>query len=490
MKRKIIIVTIILLIAAAGLYAKGKTQETEKKPQNAEWFLCITEFDSSSLPLEKQIISQIFTKSLADKLKNINYRLRVAPEYAYYEGQAWAAARTAAAKALLAKLDERTLLLYKGDANWKYRQELVKKDQEIAKLKEAYEKVESEAPLIESKPVFQLISGNLSDTFPPAPKEGGEFKFCKDQKAESFLAGTITDFHGRYYVVMKLYTLYTKSFAYEDDVIFSPEDLDKAVGEIADRLVLALSGNQPAALAVHAEPLDASVLINKSFAARGDTGVMEYPPGKVSVTASAENYESMTVETELEGGELANIRLNLKPLTFGNVHITGIYDSGSVYQGAMYAGSTPLTLQLPLNQMEYIELEPSKSDSGKAVFHTPAEPGATSFLALPATAPSERGSVNKARRWYYRGWGGTWITGIMAMIAYGLYTSYDEAYKAKGGAVSEDFNNQYKAMNVVFISSLIAAGLAGAHEVFQIGRYVYISNKNSTPYVKTSSSGR
>jgi hypothetical protein len=483
-KTKIICLTALFFMAGAGMFAKGKAAETEKIPLNTEWFLCITELDSGTLPLEKQIISEIFSRSLVEKLKNVNHHVRVAPEYAYYEGQAWAVARNTAAKALSAKIDERTLLLYRGDAGWKYKQEVAKRDLEIENLKEALEKVENEAPLIESKPEFKLTAGNLTLTFPKAPKEGGESKFCKDQKAEAFLAGTITDFHGRYYVVIKLYTVFTQSYAYEDDVIFSPADLDKAVDEITDRLIIALSGNKPAAIAVHAEPEEALVLINRSFVGRGETGIREYPPGKVTITASAENYESITMETELEGGELAEIKFNLQPLAFSDVHITGIFNSGSVYQGALYVGSTPLTLQLPLNQLEYIELEPTRSESGKAVFHTPVQAGATNFLALPASTSSERGRVEKARRWYYWAWGGTWITGITAMLAYGMFTSYDEAFKARNGAVSSDFNNEYNAMNYVFIGSLAAAGLAVAHEIFQMVRYINIANKDSTPYVK------
>jgi formylmethanofuran dehydrogenase subunit E-like metal-binding protein len=143
-----------------------------------------------------------------------------------------------------------------------------------------------------------------------------------------------------------------------------------------------------------------------------------------------------------------------------------------------------------LNQLEYVELEPSRSESGKAVFHTPAEAGVTNYLALPASASTERGRVEKARRWYYWGWGGTWITGITAMLAYGLYTSYDEAFNMRNGAVSSDFNSQYSTMNYIYIGSLAVAGLAVAHEIFQMVRYINIANKDATPYVKTSAGKR
>jgi hypothetical protein len=499
LKSRILLPLFFLFSAVSLLSALGKKEQPERKSQNDEWILCVTDFDVSAVPAEKLTVASAITRSFVEKLKVIDHRVRVSPEYAYYEGQAWAKARAAAAKALSSKQNDRALLLYRGEPEWKYKQNVAKINTDIEKLKTDLENIEKEAPLINKEPVFNLTKGNLDLSFPQAPKEGTENKFCLGQKADAFIAGSIMDFHGRYSVSIKLYTVFTGSFTYEDSIIFSPDDFDSAVDEIAGRLILALSGSRTAALSVKAEPEETLVLINRSFAGRGETELLEYPPGKVTITASAPDYESLTVETELVSGELTEINLRLKPLDYGNVVIGERSAAGRVYQGALYVGESPYTLRLPLDLLDYIELETPNKDIGKAVFHGPDLPDSTYSLSVKTGKPQPGGRVDNARRWYYWAWGGTWVTGIAAWLSYQTYLSYDGIYqnneneKDKGNPginLGDKFINDYTKMSSARNIALIAMGVAIAHEIFHIGRYLYISNKGTTPIVKTSKSAQ
>ncbi|MDR0487308.1 MAG: hypothetical protein LBG91_03575 [Treponema sp.] len=485
MKNRISLLVILLLMTGAGLFALGKNEEAQKKTQNDEWVLCVTDFDTSTLPEEKLSIANAIKRSLVDRLGTVNYRIRVSPEYAYYEESAWAKARSTAAKNLSAKQNERALYLYRGDSTWKYKQNLAKIDADIEKLRNTFEEINGEAPLINNEPVFSLIKDNLDSTFPQPPKAGGEYKFCLGQKADAFLAGSITDFHGRYFITLKLYTVFTNSFAWEDSIIFSPDDLESALDEIAGRLITTLSGSRPAAITVKVEPEESLVLINRSFAGRGETALTERPPGKVTITALADNYESLTVETELAPGETAEIAIRLAPLSYGNVEIAG--PAASVYHGALYVGETPLTLRLPLDQLDYVELETPDKEAGKAVFQTPVQAGTTNYLSMRTAIPPAEGRVDKARRMYYWAWGGTWITGIAAWIGYQTYLGYETAYNSSRTAGMYDQANQ---MYYVSAGAIIAMGAAVAYEVFHIGRYLYISNEGVTPVVKTNKNGQ
>lgn len=489
MKSRNCFIFFLLLTAGVQLFASGKKEEPEIKTQNDEWFLCVTDFDVSSLPEEKLTVSGVITKKVVDRLKVISYRTRISPEYAYYEGYAWSQTRSSAAKALSAKQEERSAQIYRGDSSWRYKQNLEKIDADIEKLKLALEEAEKEIPSINKQPEFKLTSGNLSDSFPVPPKTGVEYKFCQDQKADAFLQGTILEFHGRFYISVKLYTVYTRSFVYEDSIIFSVEDMENAMDEIAGRLIMVLSGNKPAAIAIKAEPDDALVLINRSFSGKGDTGIIEQPPGKITITASAPDYESMTVETELSAGKLTEVNIKLKKLEFGDVYLSGFPQGGTFYHGALYIGEAPLTLRVPLNQMEYIEIETGGNRRGTAVFFTPENNDFSYSLSLNTKTIPSKGRVEKARTWYYWAWGGTWITGIFAWIAYQTYTSMDSAirydYNA-GNEVNNNFLNDYKRMYYISMGAVIAVCAAVAYEVFHIGRYVYISNQETTPIIKTS----
>ncbi|MCL2243119.1 MAG: PEGA domain-containing protein [Treponema sp.] len=470
------------------LSASGRQAEAEKKTQNDEWILCITNFDVSSLPEDQKALAGIVTRRVVNKLNAIGYRTRVSPEYAYYEEHAWVRSRNAAARALSAKYDERSLQLFRGDPSWRYRQNLERIDAEIEKLKLAYEEIDSNPPLINNEPVFKLTSGNLVSNFPAAPREGNEYRFCTDQRADAFLAGSITDFHGRYYVSIKLYTVYTRSFVWEDGIVFSAGDLENAVDEMSSGLMAVLSGKKPAALVVRAQPQETLVLINQTFAGRGETQIIEQPPGMVTVTASAPDYETVTKEIELVSGMLTEVNVSLNPLQYSDIEIPGSISGGSVYHGSLYAGEAPLTLRLPVNVLEYLEMETLDGQKGSIVFQTPQPSDSSHIFSINTSMPPEKGRVDKARSLHYWAWGGTWITGIAAWIAFYTYTTSDMSLRsnyAQGSLLNENFLKDNTAMYYVSMGTVIAVSAAALTEIFLMGRYIYMSNKGSTSVVIT-----
>jgi len=471
---------ISLSIQAFAMGGADKT-DNEKKTQNDDWILCITNFDISSLPADKVGIAGIITRKMAERLSAINYRTRISPEYAYYEEYAWARERTAAARALSVKMDERSQQIYRGEPEWRYRQNLARIDADIERLREAFEEIENNPPLINREPVFSLTRGNLELVFPAAPASGSEFRFCSDQRADAFLSGSIIDFHGRYFLSMKLYAVYTRSFIWEDSIIFSHDDLENALDEITRRLLVTLSGNQSAAVAIRAEPEETLLLINRSFAGRGETDVLEYPPGQITITASAPNYESITLETELFPGELLGINLRLNPVRYGYVEITGDKE-GSVYQGALFVGETPLTLRLPLNQTEYIELETPDSYKGTMVFQTPGIIDFLEFLPIDTEPLPQKGVVNRMRNNFYWAWGGVWVSIIATWITYYTYMGMDFAirYDYSQGNVNQNFYNQYNLMPYLFGGTIVALSAVSIYGVYQLVKYLYTANKGFT----------
>ena len=482
--KKTIVLLLIFIISCHVVFAAGKTEAAAKPPVNPNWILCITNLDSSALPEHRRSVVDIFMRSLADKILTVKYRLRVSSEYAYYEDYAWSRDITAAAKALEAKQNERALLLYQGEPEWKYRQNVKKRDTEIAKLQETLDAKLAERPNVSLKPDFNLTTGNKAGTFPDAPKSGGEYRFCQSQNADGFLSGTITEFYGRYYVSLKLYVQYTRSIIYEDDVIFSAESVDEAVNEIAEKLTMVLSGNKPAAIAVHADPPETLILINHAFAGRGSVETTELPPGKVTVAFSRDDYNSEIVETELVPGELTELTVNLSPHVKGEVEITAPEEANaSVYQGALFMGSIPLSLWMPLSQLDYINILTPNGREARAVYYTPENVNEGITLSLKTIIPPTKGQrrVNNARSKYYWSWGGTWISGIAAWVTSGIYTGYNESYQST--------NNPALAQpaNIMMYVSYGTLGLTLAVVVYHIYRlvvYLQTSTESAIPIVK------
>ena len=484
---KKIVFAIIFIALCSFVFASGKKQEEEKKTINNNWILCITGLNSSALTESRRPIVDVFTRNLVDKIQTVRYRVRLSPEYAYYEDYAWSRDVTAAAKALETKQNERALLLYQGEANWRYRQNLKKKDDEIVKLRETFDRINSEKPLVQRTPDFDITAGNKDRNFPAPPQSGGEYRFCQTQNADAFLTGAISEFYGRYYVTLKLYVQYTRSFIYEDDVIFSAEDIDAAVSEIADKLTMVLAGNKPAAITITAEPPDTLILINQAFAGKGGVETKELPPGKVTVAFSIEDYNSKIIETELSPDEQTEIFVSLSPVEKGEVDVIVPGKPGaSIYQGAMYVGEAPLSLWLPINQLDYINILTQRGEESRAVFAAPENVNQGLTLSLKTKLPPQKGErrVNKARSRYYWAWGGTWITGIAAWITYGISTGYNNAYNISGS------RELFPKANVMYFVSLGAVGLTGAAVIYEIIRmywYLHSATEYATPIVKTDS---
>jgi hypothetical protein len=475
-KKNVLLIGFILL--ASIVCAAGKTEEAQVAAINNDWILCVTALDSSSLAENQRTVVDVFMRGLVDKIRTIQYRLRVSHEYAYYEDYAWSRDLATAAKALEAAQNRRTALLYQGDPDWKYRQNIKKSDTEIAKLKEAYDKKEAERPHVNQTPNFDITAGNKDRNFPAPPTSGGEYRFCQTQRADGFLSGTVTVFYGRYYVTLKLYTQYTRSYIYEDSIIFSAEDIDGAVDEIAEKLLMVLAGNKPAAIAIRVEPPETLVLINQGFGGWGSAEARELPPGKVAVALSADGYNSEIIEAELSSGELTEISVSLGIQLKGDVEITVPGASGaSVYQGALYVGEAPLTLRLPLNQLDYVNVLAPRGEEGRAVFYTPENynQGLTFSLKTKVfPSPGER-RVDKARRRYYWAWGGTWIAGMAAWIISGISTGY-----SNGG-----IEPQATQMNYVTLGAVGLTGAVALYMFFEEYRYLNTATKNVTPIVKT-----
>jgi len=484
MVNKKILLCSLLIALCSLIYAKGKTDAEEQKPINNEWLLCVTQFDYSMLPPSLRISGQVITRTLIDTLKSVSYRLRISPEYAYYEGYAWWQSVNAAAKALSQKQDERSLLLFRGDPEWRYQLNINKYDADIEKLKETLAKKEAEKPLVNNEPVFNLVQANLNGTFPDPPKSGVERRFCQNQKADAFLLGSVREFHGRFYIELKLYVLYANAYVYEDEIIFSMDDIAGAVDEITGRLTAALAGNKPAVIAVKTDPPQAQILINRAFAGRGTVEEREHPPGKVVVAVSADGYTPELAETNLVSGEITEIEVSLSPLLYSNVHIDVPDALGvSLYHGALYVGEAPYNLLMPIDTLGYVVAEARNGRTAEIVFPSPDMPDESFDFSLKLKKPSPQGQkrVNKARSNYYWSWGATWLAAMLAWGANGVFTSMNDAIPHSS---SNEFLNETRTWNYINTGSMILLGAVAAYNIFELTRYLYTSTEKATPIAR------
>jgi hypothetical protein len=466
-------------------FGKGKVEETvPPDPVNTEWVFCITSFDVSALPPSRRILGEVLAAKIVDSLKSVDYRIRIFPEYTFYEGTAWSRARLEAGKKLAAKRGERDLLLYQGNAGWRYRRSLETVEKEIARLEEEYKRAEALVPEIGVKPVFKLTGENDQGAFPPAPESGAEKRFCVARKADAFLSGTVSEFHGRLYVVLRIYALYADSYIFEDSDIFSPEDLNIAAEQISGRLTAAISGTEPAYVQVAAAPENAMVLINNTYAGQGKTEILARSPGEAAVAVYAEDYTPQTFSLELMPGELAEISVNLTPLAMSVFNIDLPPGSaGSIYRGSLYIGSVPQTLDLAINRYEYLRVDTLDGKVSQAVVFGGVEPGMVNNLVMRPMVPKGKTDVDVSRRRYYGAYGRFWIALPIAYIIQGISTTVTNTYNSTANPELYD-----RAISLYWASgaAIIAAGGFFLESFIREIIYLVVSTRNEPKPVKTS----
>jgi hypothetical protein len=471
----------LLLACSLPLFGKGKTEEAPGEPLNPQWTLSITALDVSALNPAQRVVGDILIRSLVSSLGAVHHRVRVSEEYFYYRDLAYIRALAEAGKKLAAKRAERDLLAYKGYPDWRYRNELKTIDAAIKTLEEDYKKAEEAAIRVAAEPEFVLTAENLQGTFPPPPAAGGEYQYCVSQKADAFLSGSISEFHGRLYINIRMYTLYTRSFEYEDAYIFSTDDLLLTEEEMAGRLIAAISGASPAAVSVQAEPPEAVILVRNSFAGQGGTGVREHAPGPLDVAVFAEGYEPMGTSVDLAMGELIDLEFKLRPTPETSFTIDFPSHEGSpAYQGSLYVGQTPLTITAPLNQFEYIHAETAGGETSSVVFRA----GQTGdMVTLPKVIPRGRDPkpLATARRRLYGGWTAFWIALPVAFMVSGFAATYENAYTYAGDPETGRMAN---AMNSVSTGLWIGFGGAAAYSVYRMIRYGHTASRDAPRTVK------
>jgi hypothetical protein len=442
------------------------------------------------------------TRNLAAALLNLDVRFRQDEESAYYRDYAWTKSKAAAAKALEAERNRRDLLIYEGNASWKYRKNLRASEEAVARLEEELAKTEERVPLVEMKPEIKLTEGNINGSWPAPPAPGGEYLFCTGQKADAFLTGSLSEYYGRVYLAIRVYTIHTGTYSFEDSVLFSSADFDRAMDEISGRLAAAVSETLPSGILIQTDPEGAIVTIDGSYA--GVDEVHTHSPGTVEISVKADNYIPALFPLPLNAGELAELFINLTPLGYSALEVQVPAEPGShVYVGSLYAGDTPLTLRLPKLDFSYISVETPEGETGSIVFrddrlvkgsahftHTDAGPSAAFTTRTPVLPEEKR--VDKARRGFYGIYGAFWFILPAALLTSGIAGSYIHSHNSV--VLGQRYTDDYEMRKSIYdraltaqrvrVLSNVAWGTALGLTFFQIFRYLYVSGEDATPIVK------
>jgi hypothetical protein len=446
--------------------------------------MCITEFDVSALPPARALIGQMVMRHIVEDLRTAESRLWTSEEAAYYNKVAMLKAERDAANKIAAKQADRDKLIFSGTTNRKYKQDVKKIDSDLTVLRVDFEKSRVEIPPLAMLPAIKLTEGNLSGNFPAPPGKKGEYYFCTGQKSDAFLSGKVNEYFGRLYVEISLWSVYARQITYTDSIIFSPDDVREGTSELSNRLFDYISGFLPSRIKVKADPSNATIIVKNIVSSGGETEIMNFTPGTVSVTAFAPDYTAFEGDVDLREGELADVEVELLPIPVDEFDVSlnpdsdAVTGSASLYDGALYAGQLPMKLSGPSGQQRGLSVETSDGKVAQTVFHVSNTP-----IVFDPKAPPAADRTEIARRKFYSAYGRFWIALPLAILGMGLSNTMTSVYNAYPEG-NPELGRQQELVSGISLGLNILMGVCLADTFFRIGRYVWEANKESSPLTK------
>jgi hypothetical protein len=480
---------------AFGRSEKDDEKESSELAASKEWVFCVTAFDSSELPVTQRLIAEISAWRLARVLESVGRRSRSPEEVGAYSDYADAEAREAAGKQLAEKRDARAALLYQGNPGWKYRKELKKADAAVELAEEKLARVQKERSHIEIEAEVVLSKKNEDGALPPAPKAAALPLFCKENKLDALLTGSVTPYYGRMRLKTQLYSRYLRKIIHEDEIVFSSEDREAALAELEGRLRSAVSGSSPAALAISAVPEDADIVVDGKLLGHGAVGPIEKNPEPTKIEVSSPLYETADTTIELASDELTKVSIALKPLLMNELSISAIRPPGSeentvieaagtaevadvaVRLGALHMGTAPVVLAIPQDKMAFVSLETPDGLGASAVV---AEGGQLVLDLKPLPGPEAK-PVEKARRKFYNAFGRFSIALPIAFFMSGIALGYENAAIWGGDPDMQDRAESARSYANAAVGVTVAFF---ADAALRCVVYLRTANQRATPLVK------
>lgn len=471
--RRICLCLFLGLILNSVLCATGSIEdEAQHEYLYPDSTLYICALDSTSLEASQDLISLSLIKSLARKLGTIQYRYRNDEELTAYSDMELDERIADAEDKLYKKRQSRDVLLFKGYKGWKYRKELQVLDKEIELLEENLEKSAEEDPLIHAKPRFLLAEDTVQGIFQSLKPDADRALFAKQKKADLLLHGSISDYYGRFYVHLQVYSAVQKKTLYEDSFLFSPEDQNDILNTMYQGLLPVLSGEQLSYVSVSTVPESSSISLDPYFAGVAPVSLLPVLPERLSLSAFAEKHKHFSADLDVAEGMEYKVSLELEPIVHNALNI--VSEPGmSLYLNGVYQGTPPTMIQVPEDTYSSISIVDERDR--KMSFVVPGNSG-NIFIDEETFSTSEL-RVEDSRKQFYNAYGRLWIALPVAFLLGGVSSSYIDAANHSGDV---DMRNAALTRYYVSAGAWVVAGCFLAESIYRIGRYVYTAERKSS----------
>jgi len=470
----------IAALAAALLLGTAAAEQAENvlADPSSDWTVGVAAFDTSSMGAPSRLAGDLIAGDLAAAVFDVPERTLPDAEREAYAAYLRGLSVEKAAADLASKRSARDALFYAGNHPAKYRSEVAKAEEALAKSRSALDAALAVRAEVAVRKRILAAKENANGALIAPPERGGERAFCLSKKYDALLLGSAEEYYGRTYVSIRLYSPYLLADLYADSAVFSTERREEALAELRGRLAAAVSGSAPARIAVVVDPPEADVMIGGKLVGKGTLAEREIAPGKLTVGAGAPGYGPFSEEVTVESGESVTLRIGLPraettQLAVAALGAEAFGNAANLYVGGLYVGTTPTLLDAPLGSSLPLFAEIPGALDASLIVRAPLADGSAELRLGPIRDPNAK-PVEDARKAFYGAFARFSVLLPVAFIASGIASSYRNAAIAY---------NSYRLGEITVQTEYIALGLWSLTGVFaceSIYRFIrYLRNSDA-----------
>lgn len=429
-------------------------------------------FEAADVVSSHRYLSQNLPRLIAQELEPIgSHRLSEAEQSAYL--RLFRDRRTARAGAELDSLRQRQSdILFSTDPPTERSEARRNIAEDIAEARQALaEARNARLSFPESVPVaFRESTELLSAT-------GSALRLAREADAELVIGGELESLENYVHLSVYVYHRVLERRIVETETTALAEELSSRIDGIVRELSTAILGRPWASLTVNAQPDRGVIYVDDRLAGVGTASLRFLSPGEHRVRVTLSEGPSAERTVTLDPEEAGEIDVEVPVPGSDTVRLQSEPAGADVYDGALWRGVTPLTVERPLQQRSlFLELE--GYDRARIVLRPDGPVERT--VELYRDVRDEVAYVEERRNRFYRAFGYFALSVPIPVILYG---AYENRAAVVTGGLFEQLNPQEQTRlartgNILYWSSMGAATVSATlltNMVIKLVQYVRAS---------------
>lgn len=358
------------------------------------------------------------------------------------------------------------------------------KEEEIASLRKTLSKLMRAAEVQESAEVSVEVEGELS--FRQAENSGGRSLpaypeipielYTEEKKADAVVYGELEQVEEALYLSLRIYNADTDSSSIVYRGALFPEEVEQLARVVSVPLTTELLGRDWAHLDIDVRPSHSTLRLGDRAYAGGDRLIRYLDPGSYRVGVEAPGYVGEERDIVLEPEEVESLQIDLLPEETFDLEISSQPEGARMYSGAVPLGASPVSIEETVLPFTILAQKEGFYDKTLVVEDIP-EDGKLEIDLHPETIEKDR-IVEAARKRFYRGVAGFFLTLPVTVISYGLSNDYAYAYQeaALNRQVGSDELIRLHGLSALwytaYLSGLFMNGVFLTDSIVQIKSYI------------------